>query len=177
MLPDPAISDGVVGLRAWAPDDVPWIVEACQDPEIPRWTLVPSPYTEHDGQAFVAAAATALESGEAAHLAIVDARTGDRLGAIGLNVIVWDRKAADVGYWVASYARGRGVAGRALVLITQWGFEVLGLERLELRPHRQNLASRAVARRAGFAPDATPVVARPECDTAEMLLCAQHREE
>jgi RimJ/RimL family protein N-acetyltransferase len=80
-------------------------------------------------------------------------------------VIDWDRKATDVGYWVAAGARGRGVAGRALVLVTRLAFDVLGLERLEVRPHRENVASRAVALRTGFTPDARPVIARPECDT------------
>lgn len=164
-LPDAPISDGVVSLRAWTPEDVRWIVEACQDPEIPRWTFVPNPYTEHDGRAFVAASAKELACGQTAKLAVIDARNGERLGSSGLVVIDWDRKAADVGYWVAAGARRRGVASRALVLVTRWAFEVLGLERLELRPRRPNLASRAVARRAGFTRDARPVISRPECDT------------
>ena len=177
VLPDPSISDGVVGLRAWTPEDVSWIVEACQDPEIPRWTFVPSPYTEQDGQAFVAAAAAELASGRTAKLGVVDARDGEPLGAGGLVVIDWDRKLADVGYWVAAGARGRGVASRALVLVTRWAFDVLGLERLELRPRRGNVASRAVARRAGFTPDSKPVIARPECDTLpDTLLYALRRQ-
>jgi RimJ/RimL family protein N-acetyltransferase len=59
-----------------------------------------------------------------------------------------------------------------------WHFDVFGLERLELCPHRQNADSRAVARRAGFTPDATPVIARPECDTVpDMLLYALRSED
>jgi RimJ/RimL family protein N-acetyltransferase len=98
-------------------------------------------------------------------LAVVDALSGERLGTSGLVVIDWDRRAADVGYWVAAGARGRGVASRALVLLTRWAFDVLSLERLEQRPRPQNVASRAVARRAGFKPNARPVISRPECDT------------
>ncbi len=177
-LPDPPISDGVVSLRAWSHDDVSWIAEACQDQEIPRWTFVPSPYTEHDARGFVAAAAQALASGQCAELAVVDAHGGERLGATGLVVIDWDRNAGDVGYWVAAGARGRGVASRALVLLTRWAFDALGLERLELRPHRDNAISRAVARRAGFTPNATRVIARPECDALpDMLLYARRRED
>lgn len=175
-LPTSPISDGVISLRAWTLDDVEWIVEACQDPEIPRWTFVPSPYTDEDGRAFVVAAAKELACGQSAKLAVVDARDGERLGASGLVVIDWHRNAADVGYWVAAAARRRGVATRALVLVTRWAFEVLGLQRLELRPHRHNVASCAVALRAGFTPAATPTVRRPECDALpDMLLYAQCR--
>jgi RimJ/RimL family protein N-acetyltransferase len=176
-LPNSQITDGVVSLRAWTSEDVAWIVEACQDPEIPRWTFVPSPYTEQDGRAFIAGAAKELAAGQTAKLAVVDARTGERLGATGLVVIDWERRAADVGYWVAASARRRGVATRALVLVAHWAFGVLGLERLELRPHRHNVASRAVARRAGFTPDARPVIVRAECDTLpDTLFYAQRRD-
>jgi RimJ/RimL family protein N-acetyltransferase len=177
-LPDPPISDGVVSLRAWAPTDVAWIVAACQDPAIPRWTFVPSPYTDDDARAHVAGAGERLASGRTAELAVVDARTGERLGASGLVVIDWHHKAGDVGYWVAASARGRGVATRALVLVSGWAFDSLGLERLELRPRRQNIASCAVARRAGFTPDATPVISRPECDALpDTLLYVRHRQD
>ncbi|MGH2801119.1 MAG: GNAT family N-acetyltransferase [Thermoleophilaceae bacterium] len=46
------LSDGEIALRPFIEDDVPAITAACQDPEIPRWTLVPSPYTEEDARAF-----------------------------------------------------------------------------------------------------------------------------
>jgi len=49
-LPDPPLSDGVITLRGFESSDVPTIVAICQDPEIPRWTLVPSPYGEQEGR-------------------------------------------------------------------------------------------------------------------------------
>lgn len=36
---------GSVTLRDLASSDAAWIEEACTDPEIIRWTLVPRPYT------------------------------------------------------------------------------------------------------------------------------------
>ena len=178
-LPGPPISDGVVSLRAWTPADVPWIVEACQDPEIPRWTFVPSPYGEQDGREFIVLAARELASGQTAKLAVVDARHGERLGASGLVVIDWDRNAADAGYWVAAGARRRGVASRALVLVTRWAFDVLGLDRLELRPRPGNVASCAVPRQAGFTPNPSrPVISRLECDTLpDTMFYALRRDE
>ena len=44
-FPVDALSDGVVHLRLIAEADIPAIVDAVQDPEIPRWTRVPQPYT------------------------------------------------------------------------------------------------------------------------------------
>ena len=33
--------------------DIDAITAACQDPEIPRWTTVPSPYTREHGEGYV----------------------------------------------------------------------------------------------------------------------------
>jgi RimJ/RimL family protein N-acetyltransferase len=57
---------------------------------------------------------------------------------------------AEIGYAVHPAARGRGVAGRALGLLTGWGLGGLGLERIELRIAVTNPASERVAARGGY---------------------------
>jgi RimJ/RimL family protein N-acetyltransferase len=164
-LPDPPLSDGVIALRRWTPADVSALVEACQDPEIPRWTLVPSPYDETDAHAYLRRVADGWDDGVRATFAVVGAADhGALLGSAGLQAIDWERRAADVGYWVAAPARGRGVATRAVELLAGWAFGVLGIERLDLRANAGNAASRAVAQRAGFTRSDGPLVHRPECD-------------
>jgi RimJ/RimL family protein N-acetyltransferase len=81
---------------------------------------------------------------------ICDAVTGERLGNIAL---LHDGRAGQVSYWVASEARGRGVATRALVLFSSWSFQAVGLEELWLRAHRENVASQRAALRAGYQGD------------------------
>jgi RimJ/RimL family protein N-acetyltransferase len=175
-LPDPPLSDGIVALRCWIAADVPAIVEACQDPEIPRWTLVPSPYGEADARAYLKRVADGWDADARATFAVVDAADHSALrGAAGLHAIEWDLRVADVGYWVAAPARGRGVATRAVELLAGWAFGTLGLERLELRAHEDNAASHAVARRAGFAPAEAPLVHRPECDHMPDIFFARLR--
>jgi len=110
--------------------------------------------------------------------AIVDAAGHDELlGSIALNPVVWEQRAADVGYWVAAHARGRGVATRAVRMLTDWAFGTLLLERLELRTQRDNHASQAVAAHAGFEPVASPVVRRPECEHLADVFFARVRGE
>lgn len=165
IQPEPPLSDGVVALRGFESTDVDALVEACQDPEIPRFTLVPSPYTERHAREWLRRVAENRASGTGMTFAIVDAPAGDvLLGTIGLNVIDWERRAADLGYWLAAPARGRGVASRAVRLVEAWAFDTLGLDRLELRAQEHNHASRAVAERTGFEPVEAPVIHRPECD-------------
>jgi RimJ/RimL family protein N-acetyltransferase len=133
------IADGEVLLRPRTEDDIPAITAACQDPEIVRWTEVPSPYTEDDAREFI-------RRGPGAQ-AIVDARTGEFLGTIGWR---WVDANVQVGYWVKREARGRGVATRALALISRWAFDELGARRVQLITDVENVASQRVAEKAGF---------------------------
>lgn len=148
-LPDPPLGDGDILLRAWRPSDVPALTAACQDPEISRWTVVPSPYREQDARDFIAGCAEDRHAGRELALAIVDSE--DRLlGAIGIGRFDWDDGKAEIGYWIAREARRRAVGARATRLLARWALTDLGLERLELLANPENEASQRLAERAGF---------------------------
>jgi RimJ/RimL family protein N-acetyltransferase len=153
-LPDPPLTDGEVLLRPWTLADVPAIVAACGDPEIPRWTVVPRNYSERDAVEFISSHETDRATGAGAHFAVVD-RADTVLGAIGLSNFDWPQRTAEIGYWVAREARRRGVGTRALVLLSRWAIEELGLERVELPANPRNEASLSLARRAGFTREGT----------------------
>ena len=149
-LPDPPLNDGTLTLRPWRDDDVPALVAAANDPEIPRWTSVPSPYHETDATTWFATHAPALDAQTGLNLAIVDAATDELLGSIGLVKVALDDARAEVGYWIAAHARRRGVATDALRLLSRFVLGDLEFERLELYADVDNTASRRVAERAGF---------------------------
>jgi ribosomal-protein-alanine N-acetyltransferase len=137
------LEDGDIALRPFTEADVPAIVEACQDPEIPRWTRVPSPYTADDARAFVAGI------GEHRAFAIVDASTDELLGSIGFDVHREEAR-AEFGYWMKRSARGRGACSSALRLLSRWAAGEHGLARLQLVVQPENAASIRVAEKAGF---------------------------
>lgn len=149
MLIVPALSDGVVSLRAPEPRDVDEIAKACQDPEIVRFTRVPSPYSRAHAQAFVRNSAQELRSGTGVHLVVADAGIDGLLGVVGLT-IDRDRRSGEVGYWVAPLARGHGIASRSVRLVVPWAFESLGLQRVQLMADARNVASQRVAQECGF---------------------------
>jgi RimJ/RimL family protein N-acetyltransferase len=145
----PTLSDGEIRVRPLAPSDVPAIVAACQDPEIPRWTRVPSPYLREDAERFLAIASAEAAAGDGVALAVCDA--GDRLiGTIGLMELDREQGYGEIGYWTAAEARGRGAARRAVALLRDWAHAELGLSAIEILAHRDNRPSQLVAERAGF---------------------------
>jgi RimJ/RimL family protein N-acetyltransferase len=136
-------SDGVVSLRPWQEDDADAVYAACQDPELQYWLpALPRPYTMEHARAFVR---DELELGPHAY-AIVE---GERVvGSIGMGVN--RSRTGRIGYWCARDARGRGVTTRALRLLSRFGFEELGLLRLELITDPDNVASQRVAEKVGY---------------------------
>jgi RimJ/RimL family protein N-acetyltransferase len=148
-LPDPPLTEGGIRLRPWERHDVPAVTAACQDPEIPRWTVVPHDYTERHARDFIGGTAPDLAAGRELALAIVD--PDDRvLGALGLSNFDWPDLKAEIGYWVVAEARRRGIGARATRLLALWAITTLGLERVELLANPENEASQRLAERAGF---------------------------
>lgn len=146
---DDRIAAGPYTLRAWEPADLPWVLDACQDVEIVRWTLVPSPYRARDALAYFEAVRDARQSDRAYGYAIVRTDSDELLGAIDLRDL--DGPAPGrIGYWVAWPARGAGVASTALDGLARWSFIRLGLASVWMVVAEGNVASRAVAERAGF---------------------------
>ena len=168
---DGVIAAGAVTLRPWAPEDVVFVYDACQDAEVQRWTLVPRPYTAGDAVAFLELSALGRVEDAWAFFAITATDTGELLGSIGLKEIEWDAGRAEGGYWVAPEARGRGAATAALAGLTAWAFEALGLREVWLQVARGNEGSQQVAVRAGFQADGViPGGARDGDDLDDSLL-------
>ena len=135
------LEDDAIVLRAYTEDDVPALVAALNDREISRWTRVPFPYTEEDAREF-------LRSTSETAFAVTNKRTGELLGGIGLRLPA--EGIGEVGYWVRREARGRGVATRALLVLSRWALEEQGLARLQLTAEPGNVASQRVAEKAGY---------------------------
>jgi len=146
----PDLSDEVIVLRPPELADVDAITAACQDPDIPRFTRVPSPYARENGVEHVMKTARGWREGTEAVFVINDAETGSLLGSIGLMRLSEGPNVAEIGYWVEKSARRRGIATRAVKLVAHWGALDLGIQRIELMTRVENVPSQGVAARAGF---------------------------
>jgi RimJ/RimL family protein N-acetyltransferase len=161
----PTTTPDGLSLRALRPDDVDWVERACQDPDTQRWTTVPRPYTRAHAEGFVAAGGAGL-----ATWAIVD---GDDqgLGMISIHEIDAETGDADAGYWVAPWARRRGVATWAINAMVERAATRDGVRAVTLQIAETNAASRGAATKAGFVDDGPNGCRCPDGDdTAPTLL-------
>jgi len=143
------IAAGWLTLRPFTLADIPWVCEVLQDPVIQRFMQLPSPYRLEDAachveQEYIAGG----DGGRRADFVAEDAATATPLGRVGLRE--GEPGAAEIGYWVDSRVRKRGVATAAVQAVCRWAVTTAGIEVIEWRCEAGNIASRRVAEKAGF---------------------------
>jgi RimJ/RimL family protein N-acetyltransferase len=143
-----AASDGTIRLEALSSRHLAGLAELGRDPDVQRFTYVPVPWPEGYEETWLERYDQA--GGTRSGFAIVDESTGEFLGMAALVHVDQQGRQAEAGYIVSPEARGRGIAVRALNLLTEWALRELALERVELRITADNSASVRVAERCGF---------------------------
>jgi len=125
-----------------------WRATEASLPELRPWMFWAAGADQDSTRAFAEEAGREWAEGIAYQFAIRD-RDGIA-GALGIEVPVPVRRLGEIGYWVASRRAGRGYATEAGAAVVAFGFDAVGLYRLELRAGVENLASQRVAEKLGF---------------------------
>ena len=145
--PEPRLEAEGIALRPFHVDDAPAVAAACRDPAILRFTFMQDGLTEAEAVEWIDRSSERWSDGYP-RFAIVDPDDDRLLGQVGLNVNA-RHLSAEGHYWVNASDRQRGVASRALGLITDWGFSK-DVQRLFLLIHPENVASNRLAEKMGF---------------------------
>jgi RimJ/RimL family protein N-acetyltransferase len=138
------LRDGDLGLLLLDEGVPALLVAASHDEQITRWTQVP--------EAIGLFEAGLVTAGWSSNPTVVRLQVClPDLSPAGM-VTVWinDSGEAEVGYWLLESARGRGVATRALRLLSEWAFATCDLELLQLTTLPGNTRSERVAQAGGF---------------------------
>ncbi|SEG55809.1 Protein N-acetyltransferase, RimJ/RimL family [Thermomonospora echinospora] len=137
-------------LRPFTEHDVPDVLEAGRDREMRRWMAWAPNQTPAQAHEFCTRAAH--EDPQQKICFAVEA-AGRCCGSVSLQRAEWLFGRAEIGYWLAPWARGRGLITEAVRALVDYGFGK-GLHRIELLAAVGNEASHRVAERAGFTREA-----------------------
>lgn len=144
-LPDPALSDGAMVLRAWDQSDVEVVLAAGLEQLISRYRYS-LPRTRDAARRWIIGTEADRLAGRRVELAITEG--GVALGSVALAELTHGN--AMVRYWLLPDGRGRGLATAAVRLLAGWAFSAAGLDRLGALIEPDNRASAAVLHRCGF---------------------------
>ncbi|MFE7546742.1 GNAT family N-acetyltransferase [Streptomyces gardneri] len=149
--PQPTLTagDGVL-LRPWTLRDAQAVMDAYQDGEIQRWHVQRADSVA-EAQEWIEGWQGGWAAETGAHWAVVDSETDVLLARAALKGLEFADGTADVAYWTAPAARGKGVCPRAVEAMASWAFDVAGFHRLDLEHAMGNTASCRVAEKTGFA--------------------------
>ncbi len=145
-LDDLVLRGARVSLRPWQDSDSPRVHAIMQDRRMHEFLMVPDPYTHDAARSFVTQLGDeGRREGTGIGCAVVETDTGRVVGSAAVRL----SGGQDVGYWIAPDAQGNGYAAEATRLLAEWAL-VHGLRRVQLYCDVRNVASAAVALRAGF---------------------------
>jgi ribosomal-protein-alanine N-acetyltransferase len=142
-FPDPPLADSVVNLRLPEERDLGQIERGLRDEDVVSAFGV----VDLTAEQVLELNRRRWAQGEAATFAICDA-ADSCVGHVFVNL--GPSRRATVGYWLLPEVRGRGLATRAVRLISQWALINLELARLGLLSEESNVRSQRVAELAGF---------------------------
>jgi RimJ/RimL family protein N-acetyltransferase len=140
-------------LRSVGPQDTDVVYSAAQDPEIQRWTTIPSPYLLEHARSFTEQLVPeGWENGSMFTFGVF-LPEGELVGMLAITMR--SLGVGEVGFWATKEHRGNGYVTEATVAVSRWAFTRLSVDRVEWRAEVGNKGSRAVAEHAGFTVEGT----------------------
>jgi len=138
-------------LRPWREQDAPALADAVRESvaNVGRWLpWCNATYDLQDAVQWIEYCRKTWQQGDQYAFAIFDEHD-QLLGSVDLKSHDRRQPCANVGYWMRQSQQRCGTCTRAVVLLAAFGFEQLGLQRLEILAAKQNLPSRRVAEKSG----------------------------
>lgn len=131
---------------------------------------IPHPYEDGMAEAWISTHRPKFAAGDAAIFAIVNKANHQLVGAISLTIeAAFER--AELGYWVGEPFWGQGLCTEAAKLVTKYGFEDLGLNRVHATHLVRNPASGRVLQKLGMSPEGRARQHTKKWDQYEDLDC------
>jgi len=146
----PTLTTERLVLRPFVADDAFDVERLAGLREIADTTLnIPHPYPHGGAKEWIRQHGPAWIDGTSVTFAVVGARTGALVGVVSL-LIKREHRRAELGYWIAVDCWNRGYATEASQRLVDFGFETLGLHRIESRHFLRNPASGRVMEKLGM---------------------------
>ncbi|MGD9117451.1 MAG: GNAT family N-acetyltransferase [Dehalococcoidia bacterium] len=151
MKQQPTITTERLILRPYRPEDAADIQRLIGERDVVA-TLANVPYPYEDGmyQEWLGGRQESFETGKTVDFAVTHRQEGFLIGGTSLMNIDQPSERAEIAYWIGKPYWGKGYGTEAARAVVKYGFETLGLHRINGRHFGNNPASGRILKKIGM---------------------------
>jgi [ribosomal protein S5]-alanine N-acetyltransferase len=146
----PVLETERIRLRPYRDGDVEAMFALYSDARVMRYWSFPAWTERRQAEQYLARAWAAMEAGEIFPWAIADRATDTLIGALTFFSLHREQKRLEIGYSLSPDRQGQGLAAEALRCAIGFGFDTVGLVRIEADIDPRNVPSGNLLERLGF---------------------------
>ena len=151
MVERPVLRTERLLLRPFVLGDAPVVQHLAGDWEVASKMLnLPHPYPNGLAEAWIGSQQQRFEAGSDVHFSIVRREDDQLIGSIGLRLVQAHGR-AELGFWLGRPYWNHDYCTEAAKAVIEYGFQVLGLDRIYASHFTHNPASGRVLEKAGMA--------------------------
>ena len=138
-------------LRPLSLTDAAAIQQYASDRQIADTTIsIPHPYRDGEAEKYISKQMSEQKQGHSVTFAITLKLESDLIGIVELRDIEKEHSVAELSYWLAAIAWGKGYMSETLQPLLRFGFETLSLNKIYAYHMVRNPASGKVLQKNGF---------------------------
>jgi len=146
----PALETSRLILRKVKLEDAPDMFAYARDPEVSRFTVWSPHITMEDTLRFLGCVIKGYEKGAVENWGIVHKEDNKFIGTCGYFSWEPEHFRGDIHYALSPAYNGKGIMTEAVNAVLRFGFEQMGLNRIEANCMPENIASERVMQKAGM---------------------------
>lgn len=146
----PALETERLILRKLRPEDDRDVFDYASNPEVSKQVVWDTHESIEDSRSFIAAVMELYENGEVATWGIEHRESGKLIGTAGFAYWNIPHARAEIGYALGERYWGRGYMTEAARAMLDFGFNTMGLNRIEARCELENRGSERVMEKIGM---------------------------
>jgi ribosomal-protein-alanine N-acetyltransferase len=147
----PTLTTARLGLRPYRPTDAATVQKLAGDKRVAQAaTTIPHPYPDGAAAAWISTHQDGYAARREITFAVALRETDEIVGTVSLLDISEKHARAELGYWTGVEYWGRGYCTEAVIGLTQFAKEHLGVTKIVARCSADNTASARVMEKAGL---------------------------
>jgi ribosomal-protein-alanine N-acetyltransferase len=153
FCPFPILQTERLSLRKLSLDDAEEIFLLRSDENINKYIDRPRAISIEDAYNFINKTNLSIDNNELVDWAITFKENSGLIGSICLWNISKEENKAEVGYELLPDFQGKGIAQEAMLVVLDYGFNIMLLNKIEAYTHKENSASQKLLEKFGFVRD------------------------